>query len=67
MSVCLLCHISPLEHLFALKILPRTQQASEVKKICRVFSENAPLQRSRTPSRSIRTVSHFPTESARAH
>ena len=33
LSVCLLSHISPLEHLFILKILSRTQQAMEVKTI----------------------------------
>ena len=31
-SVCLLSHISPLERLFVLKILSRTQRATEVKK-----------------------------------
>ena len=31
-SVCLLSHISPLELLFVLKILSRTQRATEVKK-----------------------------------
>ena len=31
-SVCLLSHISPLEHLFVLKILSHTQQSTEVKK-----------------------------------
>ena len=30
-SVCLLSHISPLERLFVLKILSRTQRATEVK------------------------------------
>ena len=40
--VCLLSHISPLEHRFVLKILPRTQRATEVKEF---FSEMAPLQR----------------------
>ena len=42
--VCLLSHISPLERLFVLKILSRTQQATEVEK-CVDFSETAPLQR----------------------
>ena len=32
-GVCLLSHISPLERLFILKILSRTQRATEVKKI----------------------------------
>ena len=31
-SVCLLSHISPTEHLFVLKTLPRTQRATKVKK-----------------------------------
>ena len=42
--VCLLSHISPLERLFVLKILSRTQQVTEVEK-CGDFSETAPLQR----------------------
>ena len=33
LSVCLLSHISPLERLFVLKILSRSQRAIEVKKI----------------------------------
>ena len=44
-SVCLLSDISPLEHLFVLKILSRTQRATEVKYFYGVFSETAPLQR----------------------
>ena len=36
--------------------------------ICGGFSETAPLQRSNTPSlKAIRTVDHFPAESAHAH
>ena len=31
-SVCLLSQISPLERLFVLKVLSRTQRATEVKK-----------------------------------
>ena len=35
---------------------------------CEGFPETAPLQRSNTPSaKAIRTVSHFPAESAHAH
>ena len=35
------------------------------QKICSVFSETAPLQRSSTaPLKAIRTVGHFPAESA---
>ena len=33
LCVCLLSHISPLERLFVLKSLPRTQRATEVDKI----------------------------------
>ena len=50
LCVCLLSHISPLERLFVLKTLSRTQRATKVKNICGVFSETAPLQRSSTPS-----------------
>ena len=32
-SVCLLSHISPLDHIFVLKILSRTQRAMEVKNL----------------------------------
>ena len=32
LSVCLLSHISPTEHLFVLKTLSRTQRATKVKK-----------------------------------
>ena len=32
--VCLLSHISPMERLFVLKTLSRTQRATKVKKIC---------------------------------
>ena len=49
LSVCPSSHISPLEHLFVLKKLSRTQRAMEVKKLWS-FSETAPLQRSSTPS-----------------
>ena len=38
-SVCLLSHISPLEHLFILKILSCTQQVTEVKKNSGFFSD----------------------------
>ena len=38
------------------------------QKICRVFSETAPLRRSSTPPlKAIRSVGHFPAESAHAH
>ena len=63
-SVCLLSHISPLEHL-----RPENPVAysagNEGQKICGVFSETARLQRSSTPPlKAIRTVGHFPAESA---
>ena len=66
LSVCLLSHISPLERLFVLKTLSRTQRATKVKKICGVFSETAPLQRSSTPSVDGHTYVQpaiFPAES----
>ena len=64
LSVCLLSQISPLEDLFVLKILSRTQRATEVKN-CEFFSETSPLQRSSTPPlKAIRTVDHFPAECA---
>ena len=38
------------------------------QKICGVFSETAPLRRSSTPLlKAIRSVDHFPAESAHAH
>ena len=61
-SVCLLSHISPLEHLFVLKILSRTQ------KVCGFFSETTLLQEIQHCSvESKRMVRHFPAESAHAH
>ena len=39
--VCLLSHISPLECVFVLKILSRTQGGNGGQKICGVFPENA--------------------------
>ena len=67
-SVCLLSHISPLEHLFVLKILSRTQRATEVKKF--VCFSLKPL-RSRNPAllplKAIRSVGHFPAGCTHAH
>ena len=55
---------SPLERLFVLKILSRTQRATEVG----FFSETALLQRSSTPPlKAIHIVGHFPAESAHAY
>ena len=39
LSVCLLSHISPMERLFVLKTLSRTQRATKVKKIYGDFPE----------------------------
>ena len=47
--VCPLSDISPLERLFVLKSISRTQRATK-QKFCGVFSETAPLRRSSTPS-----------------
>ena len=68
-SVCLLSHVSPMERLFVLKTLSRTQQATKVKKNCGVFSETTPLQRSSTPSivRPCVQSAIFPAESTHAH
>ena len=60
LSVCLLSHISPLERLFVLKTLSRTQRATKVKKF--VGFSLKPL-RCRDPAlpplTAIRTVGHF--------
>ena len=57
-----------LEHLFVLKMLSHTQRATEVKKFVEVSLK--PL-RCRDPTlpplKAIRTVGHFPAESAHAH
>ena len=64
-SVCLLSHISPLECLFALKILSRTQQATKVQIFVGVL-DLKPL-RCRDPAllplKAIHTVHHFPMKS----
>ena len=67
-SVCLLSHISPLERLFVLKTLSRTQRATKIKK----FVGFSLIQlRCRDPAlpllKGICTVGHFPAESAHAH
>ena len=64
--VCVLSHISPLEHLFILKILSRMQWATEVKKFSlkplRCRDSALPLLK------AIHTVSGpFPAKSAHAH
>ena len=60
LSVCLLSHISPLERLFVLKTLSRTQRATKVKKF--VGFSLKPL-RCRDPAlpplTAIRTAGHF--------
>ena len=66
--VCLLSHISLLEHLFVLKILSHTQWATEVKEF--VGFSLKPLQcrdLAFPPFKAIRTVSHFPAESVHVH
>ena len=66
--VCLLSHISPLERLFILKILSRTQRATKVKKF--VGFSLKPLccgDPALPPLKAIHTVGHFPAESAHAH
>ena len=67
-SVCLLSQISPLEHLFALKILSRTQRTTKVKKFVgfslKPFHCRDPAL---PPLKAIRTVGHFPTESTHTH
>ena len=66
--VCLLSHISPLERLFILKILSRTQQAMEVQKF--VGFSLKPLHcrdPALSPLNDIRMVGHFPAEIAHVH
>ena len=71
LSVCWLTHISPLECLFALKILSRIYLAGNGgQTICGFFSEIALLRISSTPSVEIHMytcISHFPVESAHEH
>ena len=67
-SVCLLSQISPLEHLFALKILSHTQQTMKV--IIFVAFSLKPLHcrdPAFPPLRAIRTGIHFPMESTHVH
>ena len=67
-SVCLLSHISPLEHLFVLKILSHTQRATEVKKFVKFCPKllhcRDPVL---APLKAIRTVGHFSAESTHTH
>ena len=65
----MLSHISPLERLFVLKILSRTEQVTEVQKFvgfslkplrCRDPAVTVPLK-------AIYTVGHIPVESVHAH
>ena len=68
LSVCPLSHISPLERLFALKILSCTQWATEIEKF--VGFSLKPLHcrdPALPPLKAIRSVGHFPVESAHAH
>ena len=68
MSVCLLSQNSPPEHLFVLKILSRTQRATKVERF--VGFSLKPLRcgdPALPPLKAIRSVGHFPAESAHAH
>ena len=68
LSVCVLSHISPLERLFVLKFLSRTQQATKVKKF--VGFSLKPLRcgdPALPPLKAIHTVGHFSADSAHAH
>ena len=66
LSVCMLSHISLLERLFILKILSRTERATEVQKF--VGFSLKPL-RCRDPAVTVplKAVGHFPAESVHAH
>ena len=68
LSVCLLSQNSPLERLFVLKILSRTQRAEEVKKYVGFSLKRL---RCEDPAPSVVTavcmVGHFSAERAHAH
>ena len=58
--VSLLSHISHLERQFVLKTLSRAQREIKVKKVCGIFSEIAPLQRSSSRfTASLYTVGRY--------
>ena len=56
--MCLLSHISPLERLFVLKILSRTQQATEVEKFVEISLK--PLRCRDTPLPVVEYCSNIP-------
>ena len=67
-SVCLLSHISPLERLFVLKILSRTQRATKVKKFVGFSLKSLRCwDPGLSPLKAICRVGHFSAESAHAH
>ena len=66
LSVCLLSHISPLKFLSVLKLLSRTQQATEVK-IFVEFSLNCSVAEIQHSSVESHTIGHIPAESTHAH
>ena len=65
MGLCLLSHISPVERLFILKILSRTQQATKV------VGFSLKSLHCRDPAlpqlKAIHMVSHFTADSINAH
>ena len=67
--VCPLSHISPLGRLFVVKMLPRTQWATKVKKFFGIFSKTALLPRSSTPSleRPYIRLAISPVDNMHAH
>ena len=73
LSVCVSVCLSVKSHLTSgASVRPENavtySQGNGGQKICGVFSETAPLQRSATPPlKAIRSVGHFPAESAHAH
>ena len=57
-----------LGHLFVQKMLSHTQRATEVKQFVEVSLKLAEIQHSQDPPlKAIRTVGHFPAETAHAH
>ena len=63
LSVCLLSHISPMEHLFDLKTLPRTQRAMKVKKflgICLKRLRSGVVPRNRGEKANMLIIPTYP-------
>ena len=66
LSECL--SVKPQECLFVLKILSHNSAGNGGPKVCRVFPETTPLQRSSTaPLKTICTDGHFSAESTHVH